>query len=229
MSHQHHDIFESRKQFQLERLILFSDAVFAIAITLLIIEIKIPHFDTERPTQQQVSSGLLHMLPEFIGFMISFVIIGQFWTNHHRLFGYITGYTPGLLWLNLLILFWIVAMPFSNSLIMQYGHLDIVYVWYSLNLSLIALSMYFVWRYIDMHKELCYMSGDKIFMRYAKKRSLIVTLIFLSGGLLTLMPWLSVKWLARFVYLLIFPALKILNKQYEKEIKKQHQTDAAAL
>jgi len=228
MSNQHHDIFESRKQFQLERIILFSDAVFAIAITLLIIEIKIPHFEGHA-TQQQIGHALLEKLPDFIGFIISFAVIGQFWTNHHRMFGYITDYTPGLMWLNLLMLFWIVLMPFSNALIMEYGNLDIVYLWYSLNLTLISLSLYFIWRYVGKHKKLCYMSGDDLFMKFAKRRSVIVTLIFLSGGLLTLLPWLWVKWTARFVYLLIFPAIKILSKQYQTEIKKRQQINAAAV
>jgi len=219
MSHQHHDIFESRKQFQLERLILFSDAVFAIAITLLIIEIKIPHFEV-RPTQQQLSHALLEKLPEFIGFVISFVVIGQFWTNHHKLFGYISDYTPGLLWLNLLMLLWVVLMPFSTYLNMEYGYLDITWVWYCLNLTLISLSLYFIWRYIGKRKHLCYMADDKVFMQLAYKRSVIITLIFLSGAILTLMPWLAIKWTSRFVFLLIFPALKILNKKHLATNKK---------
>ena len=73
------------------------------------------------------------------------------------------------------------------------------------------------------------MSGDDLFMKFAKRRSVIVTLIFLSGGLLTLLPWLWVKWTARFVYLLIFPAIKILSKQYQTEIKKRQQINAAAV
>lgn len=219
MSHPHHDIFESRKQFQLERIILFSDAVFAIAITLLIIEIKIPHFE-QRPTQQQLANALLEKLPDFIGFVISFFVIGQFWGNHHRLFGYITDYTPGLIWLNLLMLFWVVLMPFSTYLNMQYGYLDITWLWYSLNLTLISLSLYLIWRYVGKHPHLCYMSGNKTFMQFAKKRSVAVTLIFLAGGLLTLLPWFPLKWASRFVYLLIFPAMKYLSKSYQNQIKK---------
>jgi len=219
MSNQHHDIFESRKQFQLERLILFSDAVFAIAITLLIIEIKIPHFEGHA-TQQQLGHALLEKLPEFIGFVISFVVIGQFWTNHHKLFGYITDYTPGLLWLNLFVLLWVVLMPFSTYLNMEYGYLDVVWVWYCINLSLISLSLYFIWRYIGKRKHLCTVADDKVFMQKAYKRSVIITLIFLSGAVLTLMPWLAVKWISRFIFLLIFPALKILNKKHQGVNKK---------
>ena len=227
MSHQHHDIFESRKQFQLERIILFSDAVFAIAITLLIIEIKIPHF--EGPvTQQQLGHALLEKLPDFIGFIISFAVIGQFWTNHHRMFGYVTDYTPGLLWLNLLLLFWIVLMPFSTYLNMQYGNLDITWLWYSINLTLISLSSYFIWRYIGRHKHLSFMADNRLFMQFAYKRSILVALLFLSGGLLTLTPWLAVKWISRFIFFLIFPAISILNKRHRNQIKKQLQITEAA-
>ncbi len=219
MSHQHQDIFESRKQFQLERIILFSDAVFAIAITLLVIEIKVPEF--EGPvTQQMLAHALLEKLPDIIGFVISFAVIGQFWTNHHRLFGYVKDYSPCLMWLNLLMLFWIAMMPFSTYLNMKYGNLDITWCWYCINLTLIGLSIYLLWRYIGRHPHLCTMANDKTFMRYAYKRSIIVSLIFLSGGLLTFVSWLPVKWASRFIFFLIFPALGILKRRSLKQNKK---------
>lgn len=219
MSNQHHDIFESRKQFQLERLILFSDAVFAIAITLLVIEIKVPEFE-HGVTQDMLLHAMKEKWPDFIGFAISFVVIGQFWTNHHKLFGYIKDYNGGLLWLNLLLLLWIALMPFSTYLNMKYGNLDFTWFWYCTNLTMIGLSLYFIWKYIGKHKHLCSVADDKPFMRLAYKRSLIVAFIFFSGGLLTLVPWLPVKWASRFVFFLIFPALKILRKRYEKQNKK---------
>ena len=92
---------ELKKEFQLERLILFSDAVFAIAITLLVIEIKVPELHGEDVSEQALLHGMVHLIPKFIGFFISFILIGLYWTIHHRMFGYVTDYTPKLLWLNL--------------------------------------------------------------------------------------------------------------------------------
>ena len=66
---EHHD----RAEFQLERLILFTDAVFAIAITLLVIEIKVP--ELHHRTEQEAIDGLLQLIPKFVGFFISFFII----------------------------------------------------------------------------------------------------------------------------------------------------------
>jgi uncharacterized membrane protein len=100
---------ELRKEFQLERMVLFSDAVFAIAITLLVIEIKVPEKAEleDGISNQSLLLALAHQIPKVIGFIISFMLIGIYWTVHHRMFGYVTSYTPKLLRLNLLFLFFI--------------------------------------------------------------------------------------------------------------------------
>jgi uncharacterized membrane protein len=90
---------ETRLDFQIERLSFFSDGVFAIAITLLIIEIKVPVI------HDATNEALLHSLSEmslkFLGFLISFAIVGHYWSVHHRIFGYIQKYNTSLLWVNL--------------------------------------------------------------------------------------------------------------------------------
>src|SRR6266550_8626645 len=103
---------ELKKEFQLERMILFSDAVFAIAITLLVIEIKVPQIDRHVATDALLLNALDELIPKFIGFFISFFIIGLYWTIHHRMFGYVIDYTRKLLWLNLIFLLAVVLMPF---------------------------------------------------------------------------------------------------------------------
>lgn len=153
MSHQQHhskhDIFLNRKEFQLERMILFSDAVFAIAITLLIIEIKVPVLS--EISTHGVLEALKEKIAEFFAFVLSFTVIGQFWITHHRVFGYVTGYTNGLLWLNLHMLFWIVLVPFTSGFNAQHGNLDIVWIIYSFNLFMIGLSLYFINRIIILN------------------------------------------------------------------------------
>src|SRR5580693_7349125 len=106
---------ELKKEFQLERLILFSDAVFAIAITLLVIDLKIPEIPRPLVTETKLVESLAALIPKFAGFLVSFFIIGLFWTIHHRMFGYVVNYHPKLLWLNLIFLLFIVTMPFSTS------------------------------------------------------------------------------------------------------------------
>ncbi|MBK7376852.1 MAG: DUF1211 domain-containing protein [Chitinophagaceae bacterium] len=113
---------ELKKEFQLERMILFSDAVFAIAITLLVIELKVPEIERAELTEGKLLKALAHMIPQFVGFIISFMFIGIYWTVHHRLFGYVVNYTPKLLWLNLLFLFAVALMPFSTAFLQRIHH-----------------------------------------------------------------------------------------------------------
>jgi uncharacterized membrane protein len=103
-----------RTDHPLERLIFFSDAVFAIAITLLIIEIHPPHFD--RGTGDLVHvQALANLVPTFIGFVISFGVIGMFWMGHHRAFSLATHYSPRVLGWNLALLGTIAFMPFATA------------------------------------------------------------------------------------------------------------------
>jgi uncharacterized membrane protein len=97
----------------LERLVFFSDAVFAIAITLLVIEIHPPHLSGN--SAQETLEKLAGLIPNFIGFVISFAVIGAFWSGHHRAFSLAGRIGPGILFWNLLLLGTIAFMPFVTG------------------------------------------------------------------------------------------------------------------
>ena len=126
----------SNDKFQLERLILFSDAVFAIAITLLVIDIKIPEISHSIVTDHLLSREMNHLIPRFAGFIISFAIVGLYWTVHHKIFAFADHYDNKLLWLNLFFLFSIALMPFSSGFYGEYAaklNLLIPYGFYCFN------------------------------------------------------------------------------------------------
>ncbi len=98
----------------LERLVFFSDAVFAIAITLLVIEIDIPDLGHNASNTAAINA-LVERLPSFFGFLISFLVIGRFWIGHHNALGARQHYNEKLLWPNLMLLLAIAFMPFATA------------------------------------------------------------------------------------------------------------------
>src|SRR5207237_4400 len=122
----HHD------RMQLDRLVFFSDAIFAIAITLLVIEIHVPDL-TGIVTEQRLADALLDNIPQYIGFLVSFFVIGRFWIGHHRTLGRLSRAEPRLIWVNLLFLLTIAFMPFPTAVISNFAS------------SRVAVGVYTVW------------------------------------------------------------------------------------
>lgn len=130
----HHD----RTEFQLERLILFTDAVFAIAITLLIIEIKVPVLPGAH-SEGEALEALSSLVPKFMGFFVAFFIIAIYWVAHHRVFRYVYSYNNTLIWLNLLFLFTIVLMPFTAAFQGEYPGLKTPWILYCISVIFTGL------------------------------------------------------------------------------------------
>ena len=97
------------KSIELERLVFFSDAVFAIAITLLVLELRMPE-RIAGDADRQLIDGLVSLIPRFLSYAISFWLIGLYWWVHHRTFRHIRRWDEGLLWHNLHFLFWVAVV-----------------------------------------------------------------------------------------------------------------------
>lgn len=104
-----------KQEFQVERIAFFSDAVFAIVITLLVIEFRAPHV-TKDSTLGEVRQAMGNLEYNFIAIIISFIVIASQWRLHHFLFKYIHSYTDTVVKLSLLMLFPIIFFPFTTSL-----------------------------------------------------------------------------------------------------------------
>ena len=101
------------------RIEAFSDGVFAIAITLLIIEIGVPHLEDE-PPGTTLPQALVGLWPSYLGYVISFLQIGVIWANHHNRFRFIERSDHGLLFLNILFLMCVAFIPFPTALLAEY-------------------------------------------------------------------------------------------------------------
>jgi uncharacterized membrane protein len=121
---------------EFSRIVAFSDGVFSIAITLLILNVSIKAKDV-------ASDGLWQALwdqrENLLAYAISFAVIGRFWLVHHRFFGEVTAFDNRLIGLNMLYLGWIVLIPFSSQLLGDYGGQTPSVIVYAVNLAVVVL------------------------------------------------------------------------------------------
>jgi uncharacterized membrane protein len=161
----------------LERILFFSDAVMAIAITLLAIDLKVPEIAASAAAAE-LPVQLRALGPQFMSFVISFFVIGIYWTSHHRYFRFIKRYDGGLIALNMLFLLFIVLMPFVASLFGQYYDLPLGMSVYAAAVAATGLSMGALWWYASHQHRLIDERLDTSFIR-VRSIAMAVPLLFL--------------------------------------------------
>jgi uncharacterized membrane protein len=139
-----------------ERTVHFSDAVVAIAITLLTLELRLP----EGLAPGEVPGHLLDTLSGLFAFLISFWVIASYWISHHRIFNRIGAHDGALLRINFVFLMWVVLLPFSTSMVMEYGDSRLIWDVYVSHLLLIGLSLSWLWRYASKDGRLIEPNAD---------------------------------------------------------------------
>lgn len=129
-----------------ERLFAFSDGVFAITITLLVFEIKIPDIPEEL-VSSKLWPALVHLFPHIISHAISFFVLGIFWVAHHNMFAHIKKHDHILLWLNLVFLLCVASVPFPTSLLGTYPDERISVMIYSGVMAIAGIFLDIIWWY----------------------------------------------------------------------------------
>jgi uncharacterized membrane protein len=161
----------------LERLVFFSDAVFAIAITLLALDIRLPPGEG-RLTNQELLSRLLGLGPAYLSYAISFLVIGSFWMAHHRMFRTVTSYDGRFVFLNLFLLMSIAFVPFPTSVLSEQGNRTAT-IFYALTIVVVGLLSTLMWWYALRGNRLVAAALGHQEARRKVLRSLIVPTIFL--------------------------------------------------
>jgi uncharacterized membrane protein len=135
----------TKKEVAFERVIFFSDAIVAIAITLLALNLKL-----EIPSDHQVSfSDLLLPWRNYLAFILSFINIAGFWRTHHNAFVYIYKMDDRIMFLNIFWLFLIVTLPFATTLVSAHFAETPVIFLYSMNLFGLAILQNSIWDYAE--------------------------------------------------------------------------------
>jgi len=130
----------------------FSDGVFAIAITLLVLEIRVPPSSDRR-----LVAELVKLWPSYLAFLASFMTIGIMWLNHHRMFTLIKKSDDGLIVVNLLLLMGVTFIPFPTALVAEHLHRAegvASGVLYASSFTAIAIVFNLMWRYA-VRQKLC--------------------------------------------------------------------------
>lgn len=132
------------------RIEALTDGVYAIAMTILVLNFKVPVVPA---VPHLLFRALTKLTPKFIDYGISFMILASFWTGHHRQFHHTKKANNQLLWLNILSLLFIILIPFSTSLYSEYGTVQIAALFFEINILIVSLIYLWQWLYItDGHR-----------------------------------------------------------------------------
>lgn len=149
-----------------------SDGIFAIVLTLLIIEIKVPelhHF-----SEGELLDGLKHLVPLFLSFFLSFAVITSTWVTHHFLFTTLAkSINRTLLYLNMLFLSFVCLLPFSSHLLGTYPESQLGVAFYSVNVMIIGAMIYFIREYVVRSKQIENNELNKFDRFYGKIRIIL--------------------------------------------------------
>ncbi|MBA2285433.1 MAG: DUF1211 domain-containing protein [Ktedonobacteraceae bacterium] len=180
----------------------FSDGVFAVAITLLVLNLQVPQL----ASGGLLNNELLHLLPKVLIYMLSFVVVGIYWVAHHNTFHYITHSDRTLLWLNILFLMCIVFIPFPTALLGQYSDQRTSIIIYTGTLVITGLVLQSLWWYVTNNYRLVDDEIDPQLVKKATRRNLMAPLIYLLAiGISFLKIEVSLALLVLVPVLYIFP------------------------
>jgi uncharacterized membrane protein len=201
------------------RMVAYCDAVFAIALTLLVIEIKLP----ESAHTDILLLTLWHEWPQFVSFLISFMIISVVWFNHHTMFHYIAKVDHSLLMRNMFLMLNVIVIPFCSSLLGEYAaegnqNAKLAAIIYGGWITLGGIPFNSIWSYAIKQERFIDPGFDRSDLLHIKKHFIRGPYLYLVVTLLALInAWLSVLGFAVLILLYFLPATRWIRKASKEE------------
>ncbi len=137
----------------LHRVEALTDGIYAVAMTLLVIELKLPEHGGVG-SADDVVAALGALLPKAFSWLLSFFVLGLFWVGHHRVFAYVKRVDSTLVVLNLIELAAVSLMPFASALSGEFSGVYVAHLIFSSNMAVLAVTALIVLRYVHRHPEL---------------------------------------------------------------------------
>ena len=176
----------------MQRVVAFTDGVFAIAITLLVLNLELPDVSDDRLPHE-----LAKQWPELLAYFLSFAVVGRFWLIHHRVFATVGSFDSRLMGLNLAYLAFVVLVPFTTEILGEYGDTSAAVMIYAAVLGIAALLNWTMIRHVvltgSVHEE-----AREETARYAGRGWLVIPAVFLvSVGVALISPYAAeAMWIA---------------------------------
>ncbi len=194
------------------RLLTLSDNVVAIALTLLVLQVKVPATaQVANPdSAADLAAQLANEADQFISYLVAFYVVAQFWLAHHRVFRHVTDHHEGLAWWNFAFLFTITALPFTSNLLGQYGNNPLAVDIFAANLLLASLTTQATLLYGRRRDVLIPPEAAEVRARRVRVTVMVIAvassagLAWVNTGaakwcwlLIPLAPWAANRWSAR--------------------------------
>ena len=187
------------------RLEAFSDGVLAIIITIMVLELKVPH--------AVELSALKPLLPVLLSYVLSFIYIGIYWNNHHHLFQATEQVSGGILWANLHVLFWLSLFPFTTGWIGENGLATIPTAVYGFVLLMAAAAYYILERVIIANE-----SDSLVAEAVGRERKAKLSLVLYVAAI----PLAFVSpWIAAGLYVLVALLWLIPDPRIERKLENR--------
>jgi len=197
----------------IDRLVFFSDAVFAIAMTLLIVELHVPEV-----SGSDLGPALLELVPGYLTFMLSFVVVGVVWMAHHRKFRAIVRYDQNLMRLNILLLLFVASIPLPTGILGEYGDTTLAVVVYAATICVVGFLLTGIWIYA-WHRKLADPALTADLYRYVLVHSFPIPGIFLLSIPLAVVAGPTV---AEVSWALALPASFLITRIYRARSGDRH-------
>lgn len=200
----------TRGETESSRILPFSDGVFAIAITLLAMQLDVPLRNIPNETSASLAHRVLQLWPMFESFVISFLVIGMFWVTHHRLFRLIRRYDTALIWLNIILLLCISFLPFSSELLGTHTGNGFAVMFYAGSITVTGIVQLAMWLYAAHRHRLIDRELERHTIWFFTLRSLTPPFVFsISIPISLISPRLALN-----LWVLIFVIQFILSRIY---------------
>jgi uncharacterized membrane protein len=198
-----------RTKIRLEHVVSFGDAIFAFSITFMAVLIEIPNLPANLSQTEVIQSLIEDLGPRFAIYVISFFVIGLYWISYHQIFNHIEGSHGGIVWLNLVFLFFITIIPFAVDLQVDYGFYQVIFILYALVLTIGGLMLTLIW--LDARKnKLIDNTVSHTEIQNVLLESILLPSVFVISILISIVD----LQIAYYFWVVIIPAKIIIHKRY---------------